>query len=187
MRRIWAWAVVVAGLAVIAGVVHHRMQDGRFAMAVGPFAHARSEFTFMVEAPVAEAFPLFGPEGERAWGGPHWDPEFVYPLPAKDVEGAVFRVHHGHHAATWVNTAFDAQAGHAAYVYVIDGKLATRIDVQLSPIDAGSTRVRVIYERTALDASVNPDVTEMARRDAQMGPEWERDIGAYLKRRAARN
>ena len=112
-------------------------------MAEGPMAHAHSEFTFTVQAPMAEAFPLFGAEGERAWGGPHWDPQFVYPdpasapgpVPARDVEGAVFRVHHGHHSATWVNTAFDAQAGHAAYVYIVDGKLATRIDVQLSPID----------------------------------------------------
>jgi hypothetical protein len=38
-------------------------------------------------------------------------------------------------AATWVNTAFDAQAGHAAYGYVIEGKLATRIDVQLTPVE----------------------------------------------------
>ena len=156
-------------------------------MAEGLMAHARSEFTFTVQAPMAEAFPLFGAEGERAWGGPHWDPQFIYPnpasVPARDVEGAVFRVHHGHHSATWVNTAFDAQAGHAAYVYIVDGKLATRIDVQLTPVDPGKTSVRVIYERTALSPSVNLDVIEMSQKDAKMGPEWERDIAAYLKNR----
>ena len=188
MRRVWVLLGMVAGLAVIAAVLHHRF--GRHVMAEGPLAHARSEFTFTVQAPMAEAFPLFGAEGERAWGGPHWDPQFVYPVPAKDVEGAVFRVDHkrhgGHHSATWINTAFDAQAGHAAYVYVIDGKLTTRIDVQLSPIDAGSTRVRVIYERTALDPSVNADVMAMAQKDAKMGPDWERDIAASLKMRGSR-
>ena len=152
-------------------------------MAEGPLAHVRSEFTFTVQAPMAVAFPLFGPEGEKGWAGPGWDPQFLYPVPAKDVEGAVFRIQHPHHAATWMNTAFDAQSGHAAYVYVIDGKLATRIDVQLTPADAATTRVRVMYERTALDPSVNPDVMEMARADAKMGPEWERDIGEYLKSR----
>ena len=181
MRRLWVGIVIVAGLAVIAGVLHHRF--GRFEMSNGSLAHARSEFTFTVQAPMGKAFPLFGPEGERAWAGPHWDPQFVWPVPAKDVEGSVFRIHHGHHSATWVNTAFDPQSGHAAYVYVIDGKLATRIDVQLTPVDAATTRVRVIYERTALDASVNSDVAEMARKDAKMGPEWERDIAAYLKRK----
>lgn len=184
MRRLWAGLLIVAGLAVIAGLLHHRFGHlGRLGMTEGPLAHARSEFTFTMQAPMAEAFPLFGAEGERAWGGPHWDPQFVYPVPAKDVEGAVFRVHHGHHSATWVNTAFDAQAGHAAYVYVIDGKLATRIDVQLSPIDPGTTRAQVRYERTALDPSVNPDVADMAQNDPKMGSEWEREIAAYLKSR----
>ena len=181
MRRVWVGLVIVAGLAVITGVLYHRFWRGRLGMADGPLAHAQSEFTFTVQAPMAEAFPLFGPEGERAWGGPHWDPHFLYPTPAKDVEGAVFRIHHGHHSATWVNTAFDAGAGHAAYVYVIEGKLATRIDVQLTPLDAATTRVRVMYERTALDPSVNSDVTEMSQKDGKMGPEWERDIGEYLK------
>jgi len=182
MRRVSVVMAILAGLALIGLVLHHRFGEmGRLGMAEGPLAHVRSEFTFTVKAPMAEVFPLFGAEGERGWAGPDWDPQFVYPIPAKDVEGAVFRVHHGHHSATWVNTAFDAQAGHAAYAYVIEGKLATRIDVQLTPVDAATTRVRVMYERTALSPSVNPDVAEMAQRDAKMGPEWERDIAAYLK------
>lgn len=182
MRRVWLGLLVVAGLGLIAGILYHRFGGhGRLDMNQGTLAHVRSEFTFTVEAPMAEAFPLFGPEGERGWAGPHWDPEFFYPQPAKDVEGAVFRVHHGHHSATWVNTAFDAQAGHAAYVYLIDGKLATRIDVQLTPVNPATTRVRVMYERTALDPSVNADVADMAQKDGKMGPEWERDIEEYLK------
>jgi hypothetical protein len=184
MRRVWAGLLILLGVAIVAGVLHYRFERmGRLGMSEGQLAHARSEFTFTVKAPMAEAFPLFGAEGERRWAGPHWEPQFVCPNPAKDVEGAVFRVQHGHHAATWVNTAFDAQAGHAAYVYVIDGKLATRIDVRLSPIDATTTRVHVMYERTALDPSVNSDVAEMAQKDSKMGPEWERDIAAYLKSR----
>jgi hypothetical protein len=198
MRRVWVGLLIVAGLAVIVGVLHHKFEHlgrlgrlGRLGMTEGPLAHARSEFTFMVQAPMAVAFPLFGPEGERGWAGPHWDPEFAYPnpasapgpQPAKDVEGAVFRIRHAHHVATWVNTVFDAQAGHAAYVYVIEGRLATRIDVQLSSVDSATTRVRVMYERTALSPSMNPDVVEMSQRDAKMGPEWESDIGKYLKAR----
>lgn len=198
MKRIWLALLILAGLAVIVGVLSFHFgflgrfgRLGRLGMVEGPLEHARSEFTFTVQAPMAEAFPLFGPEGERGWAGPHWDPQFVYPnpastpgpVPAKDVEGAVFRIQHGHHAATWVNTVFDAQAGHAAFVYVIEGRLATRIDVQLSPVDAETTRVRVMYERTALSPSSNPDVLEMSQRDAKMGPEWEKDIAAYLSRK----
>jgi limonene-1,2-epoxide hydrolase len=176
MRRMWFVMAFVVALAVI-GLVLHR----RFGEAHGLLSRARSEFTFTVHAPLAVAFPLFGPEGERPWAGPHWNPQFIYPVPAKDVEGAVFRVHHGHHSATWVNTAFDVQGGHAAYVYVIDGKLATRIDVQLTSLDTATTSVRVMYERTALSTSVNPDIAEMAQTDPKMGPEWEQAIAAYLK------
>jgi hypothetical protein len=187
MRRVWVGLLIVAGLAVITGILYHRFGgQGRRDMNEGPLAHARSEFTFTVEAPMAEAFPLFGPEGERGWAGPHWDPQFVYPIPAKDVEGAVFHVHHGHHSATWVNTAFNAQAGHAAYVYVIDGKLATRIDVQLTPVNAETTSIRVMYERTALDPSVNSDIADMAQKDGKMGPEWEKAIAAYLHANAGK-
>ena len=175
---VWVLAFLVA-LAAIAFVLHHRF--GGFGAAQGPLAHAKSEFTFTLRAPESVAFPLFGPEGERPWAGPHRNPQFIYPLPAKDIEGAVFRVHHGHHSATWVNTAFDAEAGHAAYVYVIDGKLTTRINVQLTPVDAATTSVRVMYERTALSPSVNRDIAEMAQADSKMGPEWEQAIAEYLK------
>jgi len=188
MKRVWVVVLILAGLALIFGVLHRRFGNmGRMGMAEGTLVHARSEFTFTVQAPMGEAFPLFGPEGERGWAGPHWDPQFVWPAPAKDMEGAVFRIHHGHGSATWVNTAFDPEAGHAAYAYVMDGKLATRVDVQLSPADAATTRVRVIYERTALDPAVNSNVADMAQKDAKAGPEWERDIAAYLKGRAPGN
>jgi hypothetical protein len=178
MRRVGLVLMVAAFPGLLAWVLHHHLGLGEGS---GPLSHARSEFTFTVQAPVAVAFPLFGPLGELPWAGPHWDPRFLYPSPAKDVEGAVFRVSHGHHSATWVNTAFDAQAGHAAYVYLIEGKLATLIDVQLTPADAATTRVRVMYERTALDPSVNKDIAEMAETDAKMGPEWEQSIAEYLK------
>ena len=178
MRRVGLVLVLSLAIALVGWVLQRHFGEQHV-----PLARARSQFTFTVKAPMAAAFPLFGPEGERAWASPEWDPEFVYPVPAKDVEGAVFHIHHGYHSATWVNTAFDARAGHAAYVYVIDGKLATRIDVQLTPVDAGTTSVRVIYERTALKPSVNPDVEDMAQKDAKMGPEWEQQIEKYLKSR----
>jgi hypothetical protein len=178
--------IILAGVAAILLAVlllHRQLAPRHLAGKVTPMSRARSEFTFTIHTPQAVAFPLFGPEGERPWAGPHWDPQFVYPKPAQDIEGAVFRIHHGHHDATWVNTAFDAQAGHAAYVYIIAGKLATRIDVQLTPIDPATTKVRVLYERTALDPSIYEDVREMAQTDPQMGADWEKSISGYLTKR----
>jgi hypothetical protein len=176
-------AFAIAVLAAGAGLLVH-LRSQHSAAGGKMMSHARSEFTFTVHAPLAKAFPLFGAKGERVWAGPEWEPQFVYPTPARDVEGAVFRIQHsqhGHHDATWVNTAFDAKAGHAAYVYVVEGRLATRIDVQLMPIDTQMTSVHVVYERTGLDSSV--DIGEMARKDSAMGPDWEKSIADYLARR----
>lgn len=144
---------------------------------------ARSEFTFVVHAPPAEAFPLFGPEGERPWAGPEWNPEFVYPASAKDEEGAVFRIRRRDQDEIWINTAFDAQEQYAAYVALIPGRLVSRIAVRLRPIDANTTQVHVTYVRTALDPSAYSEVAEMAQTDPTQGPEWENSIAEYLRKR----
>jgi hypothetical protein len=72
-------------------------------------AHVSNTFSFIVNAPMRDAAPLFGPEGERAWAGEDWSPQFVFPTPARDVEGAVFTVRHGERTAVWVNTVFDVE------------------------------------------------------------------------------
>ena len=77
----------------------------------------QTAFDLTVNLPYAEAAPLFGPEGERAWAGKHWDPQFLFPRPARDEEGAVFTIQHGPITATWVNTLFDLDAPHFIYAY----------------------------------------------------------------------
>lgn len=182
MKRGLVGLAVAGAVTLTAGLLHNHLHHRLFGHRSAPMTHSKSEFTFIVQAPLTQAFPLFGPEGERPWAGPHWDPQFVYPKPAQDIEGAVFRIHHGHHEAIWVNTAFDAKVGHAAYTYVIEGKLATRIDVRLTSVSPQTTSVKVMYERTALDPSVEDDVGEMAQADPTMGPEWEKAIAEYLGR-----
>jgi hypothetical protein len=63
-----------------------------------PLAHVSSSFAFTVNAAMRDAAPLFGPEGERVWAGADRDPQFVFPVPAQDVEGAVFTIRHGEHS-----------------------------------------------------------------------------------------
>lgn len=52
---------------------------------VNPF-HAKYSFEFEVAEPFGPVAPLFGPEGERAWAGKEWEPEFLYPQPANGPE-----------------------------------------------------------------------------------------------------
>src|ERR1700757_3979472 len=89
----------------------------------------QTAFEIVVHLPYAEAAPLFGPEGERPWAGKHWDPQFLYPQPARDEQGAVFTIQHGPVDAVWVNTLFDLEAQHFQYVYFIPEVMVTTIDV----------------------------------------------------------
>ncbi len=83
--------------------------------------HVSHRFQFVVRAPLVRAAVLFGPNGERCWAGPNWNPEFLYPQPGKDTQGAVFTVQHGPHKSVWVNTVFDPAAGRMQYVVLHAG------------------------------------------------------------------
>lgn len=146
----------------------------------GPVVHVENGFEFTVRAPYDKVFPLFGAHGERAWGGKDWDPQFLHPQPAQDVEGEVFTVAHGHTSATWVNTAFDLSSGHVQYVYVIPDLQAVLIDIHLGRDESAKTRVKVLYERTALQSQFNERIREMGHKDATSSDEWRNAIEKYL-------
>lgn len=142
--------------------------------------HLVNSFDVQVRLPYAQAAPLFGPEGERAWASDDWNPTFIHPLPAQDREGAVFTVRHAHGKAVWVNTAFDIPGKHFQYVYFLADKLVTTIDVQFTSLDAQNTKVHVTYARTALTADHNKVVEAMAEGDKKAGPEWQSAIDKYV-------
>src|SRR5437899_2625526 len=149
---------LLVGVGLLAYHLHRRNAPGS--------VRERSQFEFVAHAPYAQVFPLFGAEKERVWAGKEWDPTFIYPKPANDVQGAVFTVKHGHATSVpWVNTAFDSQRGHVQYVYVIPETLTTLIDIHIAPQDAQNTKVNVVYERTALTAGGDGRVHRMAEND----------------------
>jgi hypothetical protein len=146
---------------------------------------ARSVVTFAFDAagPMSDVMPLFGADRERVWAD-GWDPQFVFPSPAADRPGMVFRVAHGHVEATWVNTQLDFARGAVQYVYVVPGAMTSLITIHASPRGAG-THVEVTYERTALDPAANDHVMRMADGDKSAGPDWARQINAYLAKATA--
>jgi hypothetical protein len=131
--------------------------------------HVSNSFHFEVAAPM-----------ERGWAGKHWNPEFLYPRPAKDVQGAVFRVQHGPHTSVWVNTVFDLSGGRMQYVAFIDDVVVTTVDVKLASIDSSHTGVDVTYARTALQPAANDDVRAMGESDRESGPDWQKSIEKCL-------
>jgi hypothetical protein len=113
-------------------------------------AHVRSAFQFKLSVPLGRAAPLFGPEAERCWAGQHWNPEFLHPQPAKDVEGAVFTLQHGSRKSVWVNTLFDSLIADPLFVNAENYNFALRqgsptanIGFQPIVVDAIGPRVPV--------------------------------------------
>jgi hypothetical protein len=142
--------------------------------------HVSNTFEFRIGAPLSRVAPLFGPEGERCWAGKHWDPQFLYPQPAKDAQGSVFTVQHGPHNSIWVTTVFDLAAGRMQYVAVIPAAVISVIDVRLTAVDGAHTAVEVTYARTALSAGANDDVSAMGADDRDSGPHWQQAVEACL-------
>jgi len=145
-------------------------------------AHVQNSFTLTVRAPYKIAAPLFGPNGERAWAGNDWDPQFIYPEPAEDRGGAVFTVKHGPHQSVWVNTLFDVEAGHFQYVYFVNDLMVTVVDLKFSVLDSRNTKVNVVYERTALNPEANDHVRQLGVSDRNNGTRWQKAINDYLKK-----
>ena len=151
-----------------------------------PLFHTSTSFDLVVHAPYAQTAPLFGPNGERAWAGEHWNPEFIHPQPGADVEGAVFTIQHGALKAVWVNTVFDLEAHHFQYVYFLPDIMVTVIDVRFKPMAADETGVRVVYSRTAITAESNEHVRAMSEGDQSSGREWQKALDDYLASEKAR-
>jgi hypothetical protein len=177
-RSILVLATGLLTFLVVLAIVHYRGRDRQ--EAPSSLAHVRNTFELMVHAPYLEAARLFGPEGERGWGQGHWNPHFLYPQPAQDIEGAVFTVKHGSHDSVWVNTAMSTSDHHFQYVCFLPGILVTTVDVRFRPIDSAHTHVTVTYDRTALTVEANENVRRLGQQDSRSGPDWESAVNAYL-------
>lgn len=146
----------------------------------GKRAHIETSFDVVVPAPYAEAAKLFGPEGERVWAGKHWDPQFIFPEPGRDEQGAVFTIQHGPLQAVWVIAQHDVEARHFQYVYFIPDAMVCTIDVRFTALDAATTKVHVTYLRTAVSEQGDEHVATMAESDRRAGQEWQTAIDRYL-------
>ena len=152
---------------------------GRAQEPASTLTHTRNEFGFTVDAPFEQVVPLFGANAERKWAH-DWNPQFVYPNPARDQQGMVFTVAHGQYSSVWVNTALDLTAGHIQYTYVLNDAMATLIDIHATRQGAQRTLVTVVYERTALLPEANEHVQHFAKGDENAGKEWGDQMNAYF-------
>ena len=110
--------MIATGLVICAFAIFTMSNTQSTASTQAPVApaHVSNSFHFLVHAPLGSAAPLFGPEGERSWAGDEWNPQFLYPQPGKDIQGAVFTIQRGGRKSVWITTLFDVANGRMQYV-----------------------------------------------------------------------
>jgi len=116
--------------------------------------------SFVVERPVAAAFALFTPEGERRWAE-GWDPVYVHPADGHAEADLVFTTSHGGEDTIWMVTRHDPASGLVEYARVTPGSRTARVLVQCTALSPERTRVTVIYVLTGLTESGNAYVRRM--------------------------
>jgi hypothetical protein len=173
-------AMLLAFAVTLACAVTSSARQSQPAPAPPQNAHVVNSFTFEIAAPMEKVAPLFAPEAERSWAGEHWNPVFAYPQPGRDVEGAVFTVKHGPVTSVWVNTVFNIESGRMQYVAVFPDKFAMTVDVQVTPLTATRTAIKVTYTRTALDPASNDHVKSLGDQDKSAAPDWQHSIESAL-------
>ncbi len=178
--KIWLILILAILAVAVAALLFCHLHSRRASRE--PVVQVVNSFEFTAHGPYQKVAPLFGALQERSWAGDRWKPRFLYPQPAQDQPGEVFTVSHGHAHSIWVNTELDLQAGHVQYVYFIPRSQVAVIDVNLRPLTASATAVKVVYRRTALDAGLNEHIGNLGRNDAKSGPEWASAIDASLAR-----
>jgi len=116
--------------------------------------------SFDLPMPLSAAFPLFEPEGERAWA-PGWEPTYVYPPDGRPQKGMVFVTDADDEATLWLVLRHEPGAGAVEYARITPGTRVAIVRVQCTALDAGATRVTVSYEYTGLSDAGNTYVRAM--------------------------
>jgi len=115
--------------------------------------------SFDLPMPLSAAFPLFEPEGERAWA-PGWDPRYVYPADGTAQAGMVFVTDAGEEETLWLVLRHEPAAA-VEYARITPGNRAAIVRVRCQAIGADATRVYVSYEYTGLSEAGNAYVRSM--------------------------
>lgn len=147
-----------------------------------PFTPVHVERTgaFRVNRPLAYAFALFSPEGERRWVS-GWDPRYLHPRDTpSDIAGTVFQTHHNNEETEWLVLRYAPEAGIAEYVRITPGSRMGLVTVRGTE-RAGATHVEVTYSLTSLSAAGTQTLEAMTEASyAAMLQEWERLIDAIV-------
>jgi hypothetical protein len=137
--------------------------------------------SIILDAPIAQVFPLFSPMGEKHWVE-GWNPEILFPLNADWVEGMVFRTFSDRQDEIWTISELDLASHRVVYYRVEPGRLVARVEVVCRALNDDHTEVTTLYSYVGLSEAGNAHVadwTDAAYR-AKMN-RWKESIAAYLR------
>ena len=114
------------------------------AMAASPATQVR---TFHLNAPLAQVFPLFTAQGERAWA-PGWEPRIL--SGAEERGSAFITTAHNGSPITWIVIDYRPAQGHASYARLVQDSNIGIVDVACTEAAGGGTDISVRYTLTAV-------------------------------------
>jgi hypothetical protein len=135
--------------------------------------HIERSGEFTLPLPLAHAFPLFSPEGERAWVD-GWDPVYLHPTHPSNAPGTVFRTTHGGEETLWLILGYDPRHGTAEYGRFTPGSRLGIVRVQCAEDGPSQARVTVTYSLTGLTTAGNSTLSALTpARYSTMLREWQ--------------
>jgi hypothetical protein len=138
--------------------------------------HVERTGAFRVNRPLAQAFSLFSPEGERRWVA-GWTPRYLHPRDVpSDAAGTVFETHHNNEHTQWIVLRYSPADGVAEYVRVTPDSRIGVVTVHATERN-GATDVEVTYRLTSVSEAGTRTLQAMTEASyAAMLQDWERLI-----------
>ncbi len=138
--------------------------------------HVEHTGTFALHLPLGHVFPLFSPEGERAWVT-GWDPEYLHPLHPSNDPGTVFRTTHGDEKTIWLVLQYDPHLAVAQYGCFTPRSRVGTVLVNCQGDGPDHTRVTVTQSLTGLTRAGNATLKQLtAASYADLMTAWQASI-----------
>ena len=114
-------------------------------------SHTKS---FEVDAPIADLFPLFSPEGEKHWV-PGWDYENVMGTTGLFEDYVFLTKTHDHQTtdAIWIVKQYNPKSHTVQYYKIEPGDKIGVITVMCTELEPAKTEVQVTYKYIAISPS----------------------------------
>jgi hypothetical protein len=165
MSDLFAWSAATFALFFLPQVAVAADQDvrQRHVEIVMHFTQSRERVT-----------EAFGPLAEATWDE-KFKPEFVYPIPASQIAGAVFRTPGG---KIWLLHDYDVARGRVQYV-ISDPSVVVTLTIDLTAAGSGCV-AHMSYDVVALDEQGAAHAATLEAHADEMGHDIHDAVESYL-------